>query len=116
MMDVEQQSSQLCFAVEVDGDEDTLPVVVVHGEVDLATGPQLAERLAEVIDRGSEGVVIDLRDVSLLDRAGARAIASVRRQLPPDGCQVILRKPSRLVRTVLEVSGLDGLCVIEDFD
>jgi hypothetical protein len=48
-----------------------------------------------------------------LDAAGLRVIARARRTLPPR-CPLTLRSPTRQVRLVLEVSGLAGVCPIED--
>ena len=45
--------------------------------------------------------------------AGLRVIARARRTLTPR-CPLTLRSPTRQVRLVLEVSGLAGVCPIED--
>ena len=44
---------------------------------------------------------------------GLRVIARARRTLTPR-CPLTLRSPTRQVRLVLEVSGLAGVCPIED--
>ena len=49
-----------------------LAVVVVAGEVDLFTAPELRERLARVDEDGAERVVLDLSRVTLARLHGAR--------------------------------------------
>lgn len=106
--------TQQSFAVQVDAADMTVPVVIVHGDIDVATAPELEECLAELLTRHPERLIIDLTDTTLIDCAGARVIVAARRQLPAEDCQVILRGPRPLARRVLEITGLDGPCVIED--
>jgi len=47
------------------------------------------------------------------DAAGLRVIARAHRELTPR-CPLTLRSPTRQVRLVLEVSGLAGVCPIEE--
>ena len=57
--------------------------------------------------------MIDLSDVDLLDERGIAVIVSARNRLP-ENHDVVLRRPNRLVRRVLAITGMDGTCVIED--
>jgi anti-sigma B factor antagonist len=93
---------------------DGCPVIVVTGELDLASVERFSQQLAEVVDLGPERVVIDLSATTFLDCRGARPIAEARRRLPAEHCQMVLRRPRPLARRVLEVMGLAGTCVIED--
>jgi anti-sigma B factor antagonist len=94
-------------------DGESRPVVVVVGEVDLFSSGLLAERLAEVVQKAPESVVIDLTGTTFMDCGGARPIALARELLAAEECQVYLRHPRPVVRKVLEVMGLDGSCIIE---
>jgi anti-anti-sigma factor len=89
------------------------PVVFVHGELDMATGPELAERLSPIVAGRPETLLIDLTDTTFMDCAGVRVIARARSQLPAGDCRVVLRNPCPIVRKVLALTGLDGSCVIE---
>ena len=80
--------------------DDRRATVVVRGEVDFATVGILAKQLNEVAGQQP-------------DAAGLRVIARARRDLTPQ-CPLTLRSPTRQVRMVLEVSGLAGMCPIEE--
>jgi len=49
-------------------------VVRPHGEVDLATAPQLDVKLRELRDSGFEHLIVDLREVDFLDSSGLRTL------------------------------------------
>jgi anti-anti-sigma factor len=100
------------FCVIVEAPPAATPVVIVTGEVDLATAPILADRLAEVLDAGPETLILDLAGVSFMDSQALRVIAHARQRLGEEA-QVILRRPSPLARRILSVTGMDGQFVIE---
>ncbi|MGH3628292.1 MAG: STAS domain-containing protein [Sciscionella sp.] len=89
------------------------PVVQVHGDVDLNTAPTLAHQMAHVAERCPERLVLDLTDVGIFDARGVAVLVSIR-QLLPDHCSIVLRRPRPLVRKVLEVTEMDRVCIIED--
>ena len=93
--------------------DDRRATVVVRGEVDFATVGILARQLDEVAGQQPEHLTVDLGRTSFLDAASLRVIARARRTLTPR-CPLTLRSPTRQVRLVLEVSGLAGVCPIED--
>lgn len=65
------------FRLELEPHRATI-VVVVHGEIDIATAGQVGERLREVAEAGFPRVVLDLRDVSFIDASGLRAVLRAR--------------------------------------
>jgi len=79
--------------------------VAVQGEIDIATASVFSARLADVIGRNPQRLVIDLTEVGFLDSSGLHAFARVRKDLPAD-CPIVLRAPQRHVRQVFEISGL----------
>jgi len=86
--------------------------VFVHGEVDVATASVMAARVRHVIDQNPKRLTLDLADMSFMDCAGVSVIAyAVREAL--GRFEVVLRHPRRSTRTVLELTGMDGPCVIE---
>jgi anti-sigma B factor antagonist len=90
----------------------TPSTVFIHGEVDVATAPQMATCVRSVIEQQSEKLTLDLADMSFMDCSGVSVIAYALRE-SPKGFEVILRHPRPLIRTVLELTGMDGPCVIE---
>ena len=53
-------------------------VLELHGELDMATSPQLSDALDELVEGGPATLVLDLRGVSFLDSTGLKAIFSAR--------------------------------------
>jgi anti-sigma B factor antagonist len=86
-----------------------VPVVVVRGEVDLATAPELRAALDEAV-KGSGRVEIDLRDTSFMDSCGLHALLAVHTRLGEAHEALVIRNPGPEVRLVLEISGLAALC------
>lgn len=102
------------FFLELQSPESDTPTVVVSGEVDMLTAPELAEFIDDLIGNNNpHSLMLDLTDMTFMDARGAGVIASARARLP-DECGVILRHPKPIVRRVLEICELDGPCIIED--
>ncbi len=64
------------------------------------------ERAAQIINERTERLVLDLRGLTFLDVAGARALAEATR-LAPSGCPVIIRSLNARVRRILDLLELD---------
>jgi anti-anti-sigma factor len=88
--------------------------VFVHGEVDCATAPVLAERMQEVLQRLHPGqLVVDLADVNFMDCSGITEIVRLLRDAP-EGFELVIRHPQGMPRQVLELTGIAALCVIQN--
>jgi anti-sigma B factor antagonist len=90
------------FIVGVDG----AATVQVGGEIDMATAPDLRERLNWVISTTTGNVVVDLTGVTFLDSTGLVVFVAAERQLNATGRRLILRNPSKFVFRVLDLSGV----------
>ena len=92
-------------------DEDAA-TVIVRGEIDIATVSYLRERLAEAAATNPKRLGVDLAATSFIDCSGIGAIAHTAHQMP-SVCPVILRSPHGLVRRVIELTGMDRMCLID---
>ena len=71
---------------------DGLATVAAHGLLDAAAAPELSARLSEIIEVvRPRRLVVDLADVSLMDRAGATAIIAAGAELPGSSAQLVIR-------------------------
>ena len=86
--------------------------VRVCGEVDIATVADLQAGLEKAVASRPGRLVVDLAATTFIDAAGIDAIAWARRAVPP-ACELVLRNPNRLARTVIEVTGVDSTCRVE---
>lgn len=89
-----------------------MTTVVITGELDLTTRPALAERLSLIMRTRPRRLVLDMAGTCFMDCGSARLIVSAA-QFLPEGRRPIIRHPSRAVRRVLELTGLDAECEIE---
>jgi anti-anti-sigma factor len=90
------------FSVEVLPDRQRV-VVVPHGEVDMATVDQLAAEIEELVDRGFDTIVLDLRATSFLDSSGLHLLLS---QSTRTDAQVTVIDGTPAVRRAIDVAGL----------
>jgi anti-anti-sigma factor len=88
-------------------------VVAVRGELDLATAPLLDGVLAELIEYGCTGVVIEASGVRFLDCAGVRVIVAAANALTRHRGALVVRSPTGHVVRVLELSGVGAAVTIE---
>jgi len=80
--------------------------VVVKGELDLATAPELAQRLEELAATGQREVTVDLSGLEFLDSQGIHVLLQAREALRSQGGGLKVRSPQPLVARVLETTGL----------
>ncbi len=94
-------------------DEGPWTVVVVTGEIDMATAPELETAISGAAGR----TAVDLSAVEFMDSSGLRTLISANAN--PDGDdepsrQMVLIAPSAAVVRLLEVAGLDAVFEIHD--
>lgn len=96
------------FSVDVQR-EPTRAVVCPHGELDLATVPELEAEIAALRDEGCDDLVLDLRGLMFLDSTGLRLLLTNRQQAEQDGWRFSIVDGEQPVLRVLEVSGVSPL-------
>jgi anti-anti-sigma factor len=91
-------------------------IVLVKGEVDVATSAHLAAAIARAMERQAAGkvdVVIDLTHLRFIDVSGLNVLMQAARRARAAGGTLVLREPSRHVRRLLGVLGLDAELAVE---
>jgi anti-sigma B factor antagonist len=102
-------SGQLAIEVDVGPGATT---VFIRGELDLVTIPVFAEQLTLALRENPERLVLDMAATDFMDCGSARLIAGAARSLPGGG-RLVIRRPGRGVRRMLELTGLDAYCEID---
>ncbi len=87
-------------------DYDDLHLVVLRGELDLLSAPQLRSCLEQAT---SSTVVVDLSGLSFIDAAGLSVLVTAKRRSETDGNQMKVTNPEGRVRRVFELAGLNQL-------
>ena len=83
--------------------------LVLAGEIDLLTAPELRSALGRLHGR----VTVDVAAVTFLDSTGIGVLAGQWNRLREHGGDLMLRSPQGIVRRVLEIAGLSDW-VIDD--
>ena len=92
------------FTVSVEHNEDQV-VILVAGELDLATAPELVEALnRETLTNGR--ACIDMRDCTFIDSSGLQAIVSSARDFRRDGGELSVTELNGDVAALFRLSGL----------
>ncbi|MFI5493948.1 STAS domain-containing protein [Actinoplanes sp. NPDC051859] len=88
----------------VSSDDDQV-VVTLTGEIDVASGPPLAELLGAALDCGVGRLQVWLAQVGFVDVYGLRVLRQVHRQGADRGIMVTLHEPQPHIRWLIEVAG-----------
>jgi anti-anti-sigma factor len=83
--------------------------VTLVGELDLHSAYALDRRLLDIEARQPELVVVDLRQVTMIDSAGLARLVSAQRRSRKGGWRLVLVKGSRTIQRVLQTTGLSEL-------
>lgn len=81
-------------------------IIVVTGELDLASSPELEEQLDEVWASDAELLVIDLRELEFMDSTGLSIIVSAHQRLGDSGRKLSVVKGSQQVQRLLDLTGV----------
>jgi anti-sigma B factor antagonist len=86
------------FQVEVRS-ADRAAVIVVSGELDLASAPALEEELTRAVTNGADPVIVDLRELEFIDSTGLGLLIKANRKAEAAGRRfAIVRGQSQVQR------------------
>jgi anti-sigma B factor antagonist len=91
-----------------------IAVVVVRGEVDLATSPQVNRALSDVLDSGTALLVADMEAVEFIDASGIGVLVEIASRAQDVGAKLVLRRPSNSVLRLLDLLQLGKLLPCEN--
>jgi anti-sigma B factor antagonist len=87
---------------EIDG----VPVVSVAGEIDVATAPQLRDRLQARVASGNSTVIVDLLGVTFLDSTALGVLVGALKQCREAGGDLRLVIAESRTLKIFEITGL----------
>jgi len=98
--------------VSTDGDRST---VALRGELDLSGVDRARQAIEEAEAAASPLLVLDLSELEFIDSTGLEVLLRAARRAHDDGRRLIVRRPSRYVRRLLELTAIDqSLDIVED--
>ena len=82
--------------------------LVIRGELDPHTAPQLDDELAALIhDDGVTTLVLDVAGIDFIDSSGLRSLIRAQQTIAARGGAVVLRAPSAATLRLLEITNLE---------
>ena len=101
------------FGVEVSG-APTTPVVVITGEIDVATSPQLRAALNSLVEGGARDITLEFGGVSFVDSSGLGVLVGTYKRLRDEGSGSIrIVGAQASVRKVFEITGLEAALLVD---
>ena len=83
-------------------------LIIVHGELDIATAPRLAALLTRLRER-HHPVVLDLSEVAFMDSSGLKVLVDARERSRRDGWSFRIRRASARVARIAKLAGAEEL-------
>jgi anti-anti-sigma factor len=101
--------------VEFQGGEGLPLKAAVHGEIDYAGAFSMQVRIAAACRRRrARGLIVDLRGAEFMSSSGLGAILNLQREPACQRGGLIVSGPSREVRRVIELTGLEWRLIVVD--
>jgi anti-sigma B factor antagonist len=93
------------FRIEVRNAPDRV-VLCLHGELDLASAPLLAQEIENASDTPTAMVVLDLKDLRFIDSTGLRIVLAAHERSQERGQEFALTRASEQVQRLLTITGV----------
>lgn len=103
----------MALDIERRGD-DGAHVIVVKGEVDLYSSPELREAITKAMPKSGGSVSVHLEAVPYMDSSGVATLVEGYRTALEKGATFVLLSPSQPVLKVLQLSRLDTVFTIRN--
>jgi anti-anti-sigma factor len=98
--------TDLSFEVREDADSARL---ILRGELDMASAEVANGALVDLLGRGFDRVVLDLRELDFLDSTGVKFLIDGRDAASELGVKIAIAYDGALVERILAVSGVEAL-------
>jgi anti-anti-sigma factor len=94
-------------------DDDRGVVLVLSGELDVVSAPELQQQLAEVLSQSHDRVMLDLNGLTFVDSAGVSVLIRAKQTAQTDGRTLVLRRPTEQLERVFALVGLADWLAVE---
>lgn len=93
------------FRIEVRNAPDRI-VLCLHGELDLASAPTLAQEIENAANDAKAMVVLDLKELRFIDSTGLRIVLAANERAQERGQEFALTRGSQQVERLLSITGV----------
>jgi anti-anti-sigma factor len=88
-------------------------VMVLIGELDMDTVPELTRALDPLVENGPSEIVLDFSALSFIDSSGIAALVGFQRRLDEQSRHLVVRSPQTQALRVFEITGLLGFTDVD---
>jgi anti-sigma B factor antagonist len=89
-------------------------VLVLSGELDVVSAPELKQHLAVVLAESHDRVMLDLNGLTFVDSAGVSVLIRAKQTAETSGRTLVLRRPTEQLERVFALVGLANWLAVED--
>jgi anti-anti-sigma factor len=89
-------------------------VIIVAGELDIASAPMLKDAIERAREDDAEDLVVDLRDLEFMDVSGLRVLIRAHQHAEEAGGRLRLANVRESVRRLLRLTGANEILSIEE--
>jgi anti-sigma B factor antagonist len=89
-------------------------VVSIGGEIDPGTAGELSDAALTAMQEIGPSLVLDLSGVTFMDSTGLKVLLAVHQRARLAGGRLVLAAPTRSVRRVVDITGLDDTFEVRD--
>ncbi len=89
-----------------------VPIVAVSGEVDVYSAPALKDSITELLQAGTNSLIVDLSGVAFLDSTGLGALVEARAATSEAGGSLPLVCSQERILKLFTITGLDSVFTI----
>jgi len=86
----------------------TEAVLLLVGEIDMATADDLRDATAQLLSEPIERIVLDFAGVTFCDSQGLSVLISLHREVAAKGGRLVLANLGEFMERLLEITGLRG--------
>jgi anti-sigma B factor antagonist len=101
------------LATQMETDSDGRAVLTAAGDIDLASAGVLRDAMARALEERAS-LIVDVGGVGFIDSSGLTALVWGHWEALKAGGSFSLRRPSPMLRRLMEVTSLDSLLVVEE--
>jgi len=95
-------------------EKENIGVILVEGEVDMFTSPNLRDKLVPFFEKNVKGVIVDLSAVSFMDSSGIATLVEGLQWSKKAGKKFILAELGTNVMNALSLTKLDNVFTIRE--
>ena len=93
---------------------DNWVILQINGEIDMATGPELRQRIVQYVQEGHVHIVIDLTEVDFIDSTGLGVLIGGLKRTRSHGGDLQCIGLSESLKEMFKLTGLDVVLTEKD--